>query len=367
MLIRINELDLGNYQDNTIDVFGDAYEYLMSMYAANAGKSGGEFFTPQEVSELLVELTLIDFNNENKDVRRKNGKVYDPCCGSGSLLLKYAKLNEGVKFYGQEINLTTYNLARINMFLHNIGYDKFDIKLGDTLLDPKHNDDKPFDAIVSNPPYSTKWEGKSNPLLANDERFHVTQLAPKGKADFAFVLHILHNLSSSGTAAIVMFPGTLYRDHAEQDIRKYLVDNVNVVDSVIQLPDNLFFGTSISTCIIVLRKNKNNNDNANGILFVDASKEFVKSGIKNKLTNANIKKIVDTIRFKKEVTYFSKLVSREEVKNKNYNLSVNTYVEKEDTSEKIDIKLLNMQIKEIVAKIEKLRKEIDEIVLELEE
>lgn len=287
--------------------------------------------------------------------------------GSGSLLLKYAKLSKGVKFYGQEINLTTYNLARINMFLHNIGYDKFDIKLGDTLLDPKHNDDKPFDAIVSNPPYSTKWEGKSNPLLANDERFHVTQLAPKGKADFAFVLHILHNLSSSGTAAIVMFPGTLYRDHAEQDIRKYLVDNVNVVDSVIQLPDNLFFGTSISTCIIVLRKNKNNNDNANGILFVDASKEFVKSGIKNKLTNTNIKKIVDTIRFKKEVTYFSKLVSREEVKNKNYNLSVNTYVEKEDTSEKIDIKLLNMQIKEIVAKIEKLRKEIDEIVLELEE
>ena len=233
LMKAIDDLKLGKYEDNTIDAFGDAYEFLMTMYAANAGKSGGEFFTPQEVSELLTRLALIDFGNQYTD---KDGKVvvpdkthvekvYDPACGSGSLLLKFAKIlgkdNVELGFFGQEINLTTYNLARINMFLHDINFEKFSIGYGDTLQSPIHWDDKPFDAIVSNPPYSIKWEGDANPLLINDERFAAGVLAPKSKADYAFVMHILSWLSSNGTASIVEFPGILYRGGAEQKIRKY--------------------------------------------------------------------------------------------------------------------------------------------------
>jgi len=374
LMKAIDDLKLGKYEDNTIDAFGDAYEFLMTMYAANAGKSGGEFFTPQEVSELLTRLALIDFGNQYTD---KDGKlvvpdkthvekVYDPACGSGSLLLKFAKIlgKDSVElgFFGQEINLTTYNLARINMFLHDINFEKFSIGYGDTLQSPIHWDDKPFDAIVSNPPYSIKWEGDANPLLINDERFAPAGvLAPKSKADYAFVMHILSWLSSNGTASIVEFPGILYRGGAEQKIRKYLIDN-NYVDSVIQLPSDLFFGSTISTAIMVLRKNKKDNK----IHFVDASKEFVRFDIKNKLSDVNITKILDTVRYKNDIDHFSRYVDISEVIEKEYNLAINTYVETENNNEVIDIIKLNQEIKDIVKKVDFLRKSIDEIVADLE-
>jgi type I restriction enzyme M protein len=374
LMKAIDDLKLGKYEDNTIDAFGDAYEFLMTMYAANAGKSGGEFFTPQEVSELLTRLALIDFGNQYTD---KDGKVvvpdkthvekvYDPACGSGSLLLKFAKIlgkdNVELGFFGQEINLTTYNLARINMFLHDINFEKFSIGYGDTLQSPIHWDDKPFDAIVSNPPYSIKWEGDANPLLINDERFAPAGvLAPKSKADYAFVMHILSWLSSNGTASIVEFPGILYRGGAEQKIRKYLIDN-NYVDSVIQLPSDLFFGSTISTAIMVLRKNKKDNK----IHFVDASKEYVRIDIKNKLSPANITKILDSVRNKTDSDHFSRYVDVSEVIEKEYSLAVNTYIQAEKNDESIDIKMLNFEISEIVKKVDLLRKSIDLIVADLE-
>lgn len=354
----IGELPLGNYQDNTIDVFGDAYEYLMTMYASNAGKSGGEFFTPQEVGELLARITLMDKNEVNK--------VYDPCCGSGGLLLKFAKIlgKENVKdgFYGQEVNLTTYNLARINMFLHDINYNKFNIARGDTLIDPKHWDDEPFDAIVSNPPYSIKWEGKSNPLLINDERFAPAGiLAPESKADLAFTMHMLSWLSAKGTAAIVEFPGVLYRGGAEGKIRKYLIDN-NFVDTVIQLPSDLFFGTSIATCILVLKKNKTDNS----ILFVDASEEFVRNTNKNKLSDANIDNILSLLKNRVDVENKAIVVPNEEIAENDYNISVNSYLKTAADEVEIDIVELNKNIQEIVAKQSQVRKELDSIIQELE-
>ena len=354
----IGELPLGNYQDNTIDVFGDAYEYLMTMYASNAGKSGGEFFTPQEVGELLARITLMD--------KKEVNKVYDPCCGSGGLLLKFAKIlgKENVKdgFYGQEVNLTTYNLARINMFLHDINYNKFNIARGDTLIDPKHWDDEPFDAIVSNPPYSIKWEGKSNPLLINDERFAPAGiLAPESKADLAFTMHMLSWLSAKGTAAIVEFPGVLYRGGAEGKIRKYLIDN-NFVDTVIQLPSDLFFGTSIATCILVLKKNKTDNS----ILFVDASEEFVRNTNKNKLSNDNIDNILSLLKNRVDVENKAILVPNEEIAENDYNISVNSYLKAATDEVEIDIVELNKNIQEIVAKQSQVRKELDSIIQELE-
>jgi len=366
LMNAIDGLQLGKYQDNTIDAFGDAYEYLMTMYAANAGKSGGEFFTPQEVSELLARIAVIDFTSEDKRNKETINKVYDPCCGSGSLLLKFAKILGKDKvqqgFYGQEINLTTYNLARINMFLHDISFDKFSIAHGDTLKNPYHEDDQPFDAIVSNPPYSIKWEGDSNPLFINDERFAPAGiLAPKSKADMAFIMHMLHWLSPSGTAAIVCFPGILYRGGAEQKIRKYLIDN-NYIDTIIQLPSDLFFGSTISTIVMVLRKNKKQNK----VLFIDASNEFVRFDTKNKLSEENIEKILETVKYRKEEKYFSKYVDQKNIVDNNYNLSINNYVKIEDTREVIDIKVLNNQIEEVVKKVDRLRKEIDKIVLELE-
>jgi type I restriction enzyme M protein len=358
LLESINELKLGNYSESTIDAFGDAYEYLMTMYAANAGKSGGEFYTPQEVSELLAEITIVS--------KKEVNKVYDPACGSGSLLLKFSKVlgKENVRqgFFGQEINLTTYNLCRINMFLHDINYNNFDIAHGNTLTDPKHWDDEPFDAIVSNPPYSIHWEGDSNPILINDPRFSPAGvLAPKSKADLAFTMHMLSWLSTSGTAAIVEFPGVLYRGGAEQKIRKYLIDN-NYIDCVIQLPSDLFFGTSIGTCIIVLKKSKNNNKT----LFIDASAEFVRGGNKNKLTDTNRKKVLDAFKERKYIDYFSKLVDNKEIENNDYNLAVSSYVIAKDTREVIDIKELNKKISEIVRRQNKLRIEIDKIVEEIE-
>lgn len=351
-------LKLGNYADNTIDAFGDAYEYLMSMYASNAGKSGWEFFTPQEVSELLAEITTVG--------KKQVNKVYDPCCGSGSLLLKFAKVlgKENVRqwFFWQEINITTYNLCRINMFLHDINYEKFNIALGDTLLHPKHEKDEPFDAIVSNPPYSIKWDGDDNPVLINDARFSPAGvLAPKSKADLAFTMHMLSWLSTSGTAAIVEFPWVLYRGWAEAKIRKYLIDN-NYVDTVIQLPPDLFFGTSIATCIIVLKKSKKDNKT----LFIDASAEFVRWWNKNTLSDENRKKILDAFIAREDVEHFAKLVDNSAIAENEYNISVSSYVEQKDTRETIDIKELNNRIDEIVARQQVLRKEIDKIVLDIE-
>jgi type I restriction enzyme M protein len=354
----VGEMTLGNYQDNSIDAFGDAYEFLMSMYASNAGKSGGEFFTPQEVSELLTRLTLVGKTEVNK--------VYDPACGSGSLLLKFAKIlgKENVRqgFYGQEINLTTYNLCRINMFLHDIDYDKFDIAHADTLTQPKHWDEEPFEAIVSNPPYSIQWEGDANPLMINDPRFSPAGvLAPKSKADLAFIMHSLSWLSTNGTAAIVCFPGILYRGGAEQKIRKYLVDN-NYIDCIIQLPDKLFFGTSIATCIMVLKKSKANSD----VLFIDASSEFTKITNSNKLTDDHIVKIVEIFKSRDSKNFFSRSVSNQEVIDADYNLSVSTHVIKEDNREIVDIHQLNAEIKRIVEKGNHLRHEIDRIIAEIE-
>lgn len=358
LLDAIGDLDFGNegFTHNTIDAFGDAYEYLMGMYAANAGKSGGEYYTPQEVSKLLARITVVGKTRINK--------VYDPACGSGSLLLQFKKvLPEGVgKFVGQEINLTTYNLCRINMFVHDINYERFDIANGDTLIDPAHWDDEPFEAIVSNPPYSIKWEGDANPLLINDERFAPAGvLAPKSKADLAFTMHMLHWLAVDGTAAIVEFPGVLYRGGAEQKIRKYLIDN-NYVDAVIQLPPDLFFGTTIATCVIVLKKSKTDNK----VLFIDGSHLFTRQGNKNKLTDDHQSKILDAFTTREDVAHFATLVDHATIAENNYNIAVSSYVEAEDTRVAVDITELNAEIARIVESQATLRTEIDAIVTDLE-
>lgn len=356
----VESLDFGHFEDNEIDLFGDAYEFLISNYAANAGKSGGEFFTPQNVSNLIARLAIFGQETVNK--------IYDPACGSGSLLLQAKKLfgeyfsEEG--FFGQEINHTTYNLARMNMFLHNINYVKFDIALGDTLLRPQYGDQKPFDAIVSNPPYSVNWVGSDDPTLINDDRFAPAGvLAPKSKADFAFVLHSLNYLSARGRAAIICFPGIFYRGGAEQKIRKYLVDN-NFVESVISLPPNLFFGTSIAVNILVLSKHKTEPKTQ----FIDASGEdfFKKETNNNVLLPEHIDRILDIFGNKEEVQYVATSVDNAQIAENDYNLSVSSYVEAEDKREIIDINKLNTEVTETVKRIDTLRADIDEIIKELE-
>ena len=358
LLHGVADMNLGSVKDHDIDAFGDAYEYLMTMYASNAGKSGGEFFTPADISELLTRLGTVGKTRINK--------VYDPACGSGSLLLKAEKVlgKEAVTngFYGQEINITTYNLCRINMFLHDIGFDKFDIACDDTLTSPQHWDDEPFELIVSNPPYSIKWAGDSNPLLINDPRYAPAGvLAPKSKADMAFIMHSLSWLAPNGTAAIVCFPGIMYRGGAEKKIRKYLIDN-NFVDCIIQLPSNLFFGTSIATCIMVLKKGKADNTT----IFIDATKECIKVTNNNRLTEDNLQKIVSAFARREEIKHFSHVANYEEIAENDYNLSVSTYVEAEDTREVIDIKKLNAEIEEIVLREAELRDAIRNIIEEIE-
>lgn len=358
LLNGVKDMNLGDINDHSIDAFGDAYEYLMGMYASGAGKSGGEFFTPPEVSVLLTRLGTVG--------KKEINKAYDPACGSGSLLLKCAELlgRDAVRsgFYGQEINITTYNLCRINMFLHKIGFDKFDIACEDTLTNPQHWDEEPFELIVSNPPYSVKWVGDGDATLINDPRFAPAGvLAPKSKADMAFIMHSLSWLAANGTAAIVCFPGIMYRGGAEQKIRKYLVDN-NYVDAVIQLSGGLFFGTSIATCIMVLKKGKRDNK----VMFIDASKEYIKVTNNNKLTPENIDRIVDVFAKREDVAHFSHLADYAEIAENDFNLSVSTYVEPEDTREKIDIVKLNAEIAEIVAREQVLRSEIDKIIAEIE-
>ena len=356
----VEGLNFGRFEENHIDLFGDAYEYLISNYAANAGKSGGEFFTPQSVSKLIAKLAT---HNQTKI-----NKIYDPAAGSGSLLLQAKKqfdehiIEDG--FYGQEINHTTYNLARMNMFLHNVNYDKFDIALGNTLLDPQFGDEKPFDAIVSNPPYSINWIGNDDPTLINDERFAPAGvLAPKSKADFAFVLHALSYLSSRGRAAIVCFPGIFYRGGAEQKIRKYLIDN-NFVETVISLAPNLFYGTSIAVNILVLSKSKTDTRTQ----FIDVSGEnfYKKETNNNILTDSHIEEIIKMFDNKEDIDHVSKSVENDKIAEENYNLSVSSYVEAKDTREIIDINVLNTEIKTTVSKIDKLRAEIDNIITEIE-
>ena len=359
VLHGVESLDFGRFADHKIDLFGDAYEFLISNYAANAGKSGGEFFTPQNVSRLLARLALSGQHEVNK--------IYDPACGSGSLLLQAKRqfdqdlIKEG--FVGQEINHTTYNLARMNLFLHDVNYSKFDLALGDTLLSPQHRDTKPFDAIVSNPPYSVKWVGSDDPTLINDERFAPAGvLAPKSKADFAFVLHALNHLSARGRAAIVCFPGIFYRGGAEQKIRQYLVDN-NFVESVIALAPNLFFGTSIAVCILVLSKHKTDTLTQ----FIDASGEefFRKEGKNNVLTEEQVDRIVSLFEEKREEAHVSALVDHATLAANDYNLSVSSYVEARDTREAVDIDLLNAEVAETVVRIDALRRDIDTIIAEL--
>ena len=358
LLNGIANMRLGDVKEHDIDAFGDAYEYLMTMYASGAGKSGGEFFTPADVSELLTRLGTVGKTEINK--------VYDPACGSGSLLLKAEKIlgREAVRngFFGQEINITTYNLCRINMFLHDIGFDKFNIACEDTLTAPQHWDDEPFELIVSNPPYSIKWVGDDNSILINDPRFSPAGvLAPKSKADMAFIMHSLAWLATGGTAAIVCFPGIMYRGGAEQKIRKYLIDN-NFIDCIIQLPGNLFFGTSIATCVMVMKKGKPDNKT----LFIDASGECIKVTNNNKLTPENIDHIVDAFTARAEKAHFAHLADYEEIAQNDYNLSVSTYVEAEDTREVIDIVKLKREIEEIVAREQVLRDEIEKIIAEIE-
>lgn len=351
-------LNLGQFQDNQIDLFGDAYEFLISNYAANAGKSGGEFFTPQHVSKLIAQLAMHGQTSVNK--------IYDPAAGSGSLLLQAKKhfdahiIEDG--FFGQEINHTTFNLARMNMFLHNINYDKFNIQLGNTLTEPHFATDKPFDAIVSNPPYSVKWIGSEDPTLINDDRFAPAGvLAPKSKADFAFVLHALNYLSSKGRAAIVCFPGIFYRGGAEQKIRKYLVDN-NYVETVISLAPNLFFGTTIAVNILVLSKHKTDTHTQ----FIDASGLFKKETNNNVLTDEHIAQLMQVFDSKESIEHFANSVPLEQISSNGYNLSVSAYVEAKDTREVIDIVKLNAELKTTMSKIDQLRSEIDAIVTEIE-
>ena len=361
VLKTVATMDLGSrYNDTDNDTFGDTYEFLMQMYASEAGKSGGEFFTPQQVSELLARLA--SWNNPHIN------KVYDPACGSGSLLLKFAKTvgkeNPNLKYFGQEVNPTTYNLCRINMFLHNVNFDNFDIRLEDTLLKPQHEDDAPFDAIVSNPPYSLKWEGKDNTILINDQRYAPAGvLAPKSAADLAFTMHMLWHLSEKGTAAIVEFPGVLYRGGDEKKIRQYLVKS-NFIDTVIQLPANLFFGVGIATCIIVLKKSAKTDAN---VLFIDASKLFQKNGNKNILLDEHQDKIMELFQNRKDEQYLAKLVKNDDILENDCNLSVSSYVEQEDTREVIDIKEVNAKLENLIAEGNELNQKIEAIIKELGE
>ena len=361
VLKGVERLEFGDFHDSQIDLFGDAYEFLISSYAANAGKSGGEFFTPQHVSKLIVQLAMHKQTTINK--------IYDPAAGSGSLLLQAKKHFDALKiedsYFGQEINHTTYNLARMNMFLHNINYEKFNIQLGNTLTEPHFQDDKPFDAIVSNPPYSVKWIGSDDPTLINDDRFApASVLAPKSKADFAFVMHALSYLSSKGRAAIVCFPGIFYRGGAEQKIRKYLVDN-NYVETVISLAPNLFYGTTIAVTILVLAKNKHNTN----IQFIDATAEheFFKKGTNNNfMEDGHIAKIMELFDNKENIDHVAASVPSQKIVANDYNLSVSSYVEAKDNREVIDITELNAEIKATVGKIDQLRTDIDAIISEIE-
>ncbi|ASE61006.1 type I restriction-modification system subunit M [Chryseobacterium indologenes] len=353
VLKHLDEIDF-KLNDTELDVLGDAYEYLIGQFASGAGKKAGEFYTPQEVSKILAKIVTTGKN------RLKS--VYDPTCGSGSLLLRVAREVKDVNnFYGQEMNRTTYNLARMNMILHGVHYRQFDIKQEDTLEHPQHLNDMPFEAIVANPPFSAKWS--ANPLFLNDDRFsQYGKLAPSSKADFAFVQHMIYHLAENGTMAIVLPHGVLFRGASELHIRKYLIEQKNYLDAVIGLPANIFYGTSIPTCILVFKKCKEDPDN---ILFIDASKEFEKVKNQNMLREEHIDKIVETYRNRTTIEKYSHLATLKEVEENDYNLNIPRYVDTFEAEEEIDIQSVMQEIKSLEAKRAQLDKEIDVYFKEL--
>lgn len=364
IIAAIASFELSNFDDDEIDIFGDAYEYIIDMYASKSGKRSREFFDPpQEVSKLLTLLAIKD----KKDIKT----VYDPMCRSGSLLLQPLKIlkNPSINFYGQENVYPTYNLCRMNMFLHNVNCSNFDIQYGDTLTNPKHSLDQRYDIIVSSPPYSIKWEGQDNPILINDERYSPAGiLAPKSYADIAFIMHSLYLLKASGTAAIVCYHGIFYRSGAEQKIRKYLVDN-NFIDTIIRLPDNLFYGKQVIANILVLSKSKKDN----GILFIDASNLFIKVANQKKLSDENIDEIIKLYHDRKDVDKLSRFVSQDEIVGKDYDLQVDTYILKNlyilknDETDAADIKQLNEEINQLSKINQESKQAIREIINELED
>lgn len=325
VLSHLDKIDFA-LEDTDADVLGDAYEYLIAQFASGAGKKAGEFYTPQQVSKILAKIVTSG--------KKRIKDVYDPTCGSGSLLLRVAKEAEVGEFYGQELNRTTYNLARMNMILHDVHFSKFDIKQEDTLEEPQHLD-MTFEAIVANPPFSAKWKGKNNPLNENDDRFsQYGKIAPSSKADFAFVQHMIHQLADNGTMACVLPHGVLFRGAAEATIREYIIKKQNYLDAVIGLPANIFYGTSIPTCILVLSKCRVHDED---ILFIDASNEFEKDGNKNKLTEAHIEKIVETYRKREALDKYSYVASLDKIAENDYNLNIPRYVDTFEEEEHVDL------------------------------
>lgn len=353
VLVHLDEIDF-KLEHTELDVLGDAYEYLIGQFASGAGKKAGEFYTPQEVSKILAKIVTTGKN------RLKS--VYDPTCGSGSLLLRVAReVKDVTNFYGQEMNRTTYNLARMNMILHGVHYLKFDIKQEDTLEHPQHLNDMPFEAIVANPPFSANWS--ANPLFLSDDRFsQYGKLAPASKADFAFVQHMIYHLAENGTMAIVLPHGVLFRGAAELHIRRYLIEQKNYLDAVIGLPANIFYGTSIPTCILVFKKCREIPDD---ILFIDASKDFEKVKNQNMLREEHITKIVDTYRNRTVIEKYSHLATLKEVADNDYNLNIPRYVDTFEEEEEIDIQAVMREIKELEAQRAKLDQEIEVYFREL--
>lgn len=352
VLTALNGIDFGADEATQIDILGDAYEYMISQFAAGAGKKAGEFYTPQEVSRILAEIVTLGHN------RLRN--VYDPTCGSGSLLIRAANIGNAVEIFGQEKNPTTYNLARMNMLLHGIKFSNFKIENGDT-LEADAFGDKQFDAVVANPPFSAEWSAADK--FNNDDRFSKAgRLAPRKTADYAFILHMIYHLNDGGTMACVAPHGVLFRGNAEGAIRRFLIENKNYVDAVIGLPANIFYGTSIPTCIIVMKKCRKEDDN---ILFIDASKEFEKVKTQNKLREEHIRKIVETYRDRKEIEKYSHCATLQEIADNDYNLNIPRYVDTFEEEEPIDIKAVMAEIKELEAKRADLDKEIEGYLREL--
>lgn len=351
IMLKIDDIDF-HHEDAEIDVLGDAYEYLISNFAASAGKKAGEFYTPQQVSRLLAKLVTLG--------RTKIKSVYDPTCGSGSLLLRVGKEAKVVFYYGQELNSTTYNLARMNMLLHGISFRHFDIKNDDTLEKPRHLD-KRFEVIVANPPYSANWS--SSPKFKEDERFSICEnLAPKSKADFAFIQHMIYQLEDYGTMAVVLPHGVLFRSAAEGKIRKYLIGTKKWLDAVIGLPTNIFFGTSIPTCILVFKKGR---ENDNDVLFIDASKDFELGKNQNRLRDEDVDKIVETYKDRKEIEKYSHIATLEEIEKNEYNLNIPRYVDIYEKEKEVDIKEVQRNLKEIDKQMIEVDKELDTYLKEL--
>ncbi|ROT11560.1 type I restriction-modification system subunit M [Muribaculaceae bacterium Isolate-105 (HZI)] len=352
VLTALNGIDFGADEATQIDILGDAYEYMISQFAAGAGKKAGEFYTPQEVSRILAEIVTLGH------ARLRN--VYDPTCGSGSLLIRAANIGNAVEIFGQEKNPTTYNLARMNMLLHGIKFSNFKIENGDT-LEADAFGERQFDAVVANPPFSAEWSAADK--FNNDDRFSKAgRLAPRKTADYAFILHMIYHLNDGGTMACVAPHGVLFRGNAEGAIRRFLIENKNYVDAIIGLPANIFYGTSIPTCIIVMKKCRKEDDN---ILFIDASKEFEKVKTQNKLREEHIRKIVETYRDRKEIEKYSHCATLQEIADNDYNLNIPRYVDTFEEEEPIDIKAVMAEIKELEAKRADLDKEIEGYLREL--